>query len=92
MSYPRAGRMRVCKTGITIIDRYHLGIPCVRKAFCLLGFLSCDKPDDLVLLRGLPESRVLKEKEGYLKYVAVEPHCGPRHRCASAYAHGILSA
>ena len=49
MSYPRAGRMWVCKIGITIIDRYHLGIPCVRKAFCLLGFLSYDKPDDLVL-------------------------------------------
>ena len=44
MSYPRAGRMRVCKTGIRIIDKYHLGIPCVRKAFCLLGFLSCGSP------------------------------------------------
>ena len=49
MSYPRAGRMRVCKTGITIINRYHLGIPFVRKAFCLLGFPSCDKSDDPAL-------------------------------------------
>ena len=41
-----------------------------------------------------PEDRDLKEK-GVQKCVcpgAVEPHCGPCHGHASAYAQGILSA
>ena len=49
MSYPRAGRMRVCKTGIMIVNRDQLGIPFVREASCLLGFPSYDESDDPVL-------------------------------------------
>ena len=38
MSWPRVSYMWVCKTGITIISRDHLGIPLYAKASCLLGF------------------------------------------------------
>ena len=38
MSYPRAGCMWVCKTGITIINRDHLGIPLYAKPLASLVF------------------------------------------------------
>ena len=47
------------------------------------------------LLEEPPEDRDLKEKKGVQKCVcprAVEPHCGPCHGRASAYAQGILIA
>ena len=37
MSWPRVSCMWVCKTGITIVIRDHLGIPLYAKASCLLG-------------------------------------------------------
>ena len=41
-----------------------------------------------------PEDKDLKEKgvQSCVGPGVVEPHCGPRHGCASAYAQGILSA
>ena len=36
MSYPRAGYVWVCKTGITIINRDHLGIPLYAKPLASL--------------------------------------------------------
>ena len=82
--------MWVCKTGITIVIRDHLRIPLYAKASCPPGV-------SVLLIVGLseepPEDRDLKEK-GVRKCVcpgAVEPHCGPCHSHASAYAHGILS-
>ena len=38
MSYPWAGRMQVCETGITIINRDHLGIPLCAKPLASLVF------------------------------------------------------
>ena len=63
MSYPRAGCVQVYKTGITIIDRDHLGIPMCAKASCLLGAPSIMSPVIRSLLKGLPESGVLKREK-----------------------------
>ena len=38
MSYPRAGYVQVYKTGITIINRDHLGIPLCAKPLASLVF------------------------------------------------------
>ena len=38
MSYPEAGCMRVCKIGITIINRDHLDIPLCAKPLAFLVF------------------------------------------------------
>ena len=79
MSAPGASYRIVCETGITIINRYHLGIPFVRKAFCLLGFLSCASPTIRLFWRGCPKAVSWKIKGGLLTYVAVIPHCWLSH-------------
>ena len=94
MSYPRAGYMRVCKTGITIINRDHLGIPLCAKPLASLVFPPVMSPmimfsDGAAQKWGLERKRKLQR---YAGLVAVEPHCGPHRRLASTYAHGIFSA
>ena len=53
MSYPRARCVWVCKTGITIVNRDHLGIPLYAKPLASLFFPSRDKSDDLAIGEGL---------------------------------------
>ena len=75
MSCPRAGCMRVCKTGITIIDRDHLGIPLCAKPLASLVFPPVMSPM-VRLSKGAartwgPER---KEEKGV---------CGPRGGCSA---------
>ena len=49
MSYPRAGCVWVCKAGITIVNRDHLGIPLYAKPLASLVFPFRDEFDDQVL-------------------------------------------
>ena len=44
MSYPRAGCMRVCKTGMAIINKDHLGIPLYAKPLASLVFPLVTSP------------------------------------------------
>ena len=46
MSYPRVSCVWVCKTGIMIVNRDHLGILFYAKAFASLVFPSRDESDD----------------------------------------------
>ena len=93
MSFPRAGCMRVCKTGITIIDRDHLGIP-----LCATPLASLVVPPVMSPMVRFSEGAARKKgperkkEEGYAGFVAAELHCWLHCQLPSTYAHGILSA
>ena len=60
-----------------IIEEDHLSIPLCAKASCLLGAPYIMSPVIRSLLKGLPESGVLKkEKKRYAGLLAAEPHSG----------------
>ena len=75
MSYLGAGHVQIDKTGITIVNRFHLGISFCAQSLLPPWFSLLCKSDNPALLKRLPESSVLKDKGGLLKYVAVIPHC-----------------
>ena len=56
-----------------------------------LVYPSFERIDDQAVVRGPVERRPKKDKKEKEKYVC-EPYDGPQSSCASAYAHGILSA
>ena len=93
MSHPRAGCMQVCKTGITIINRDHLGIPLCAKPLASLVFPPVVSP---MIRRSKGAARMWgperKEEKGYGGLMAADPHYRPHSHLASTRAHGILSA
>ena len=62
MSYPRASCVWVLKMGTSIVIRDHLGIPLYILASCLLGVSVPLCVQQSYCRKGIPESKVLKEK------------------------------
>ena len=63
MSYPRAGCVWVCKTGITIVNKDHLGVPLYAKPLASLVFPSHDEFDDQVIGRALRKEEPERKKK-----------------------------
>ena len=86
--------MRVCKKGIEIISRDHLGLPLYVKAPCFLGVFH---PLTGPVIRPSKKAYVkenLKQEivEVYVCPGSVEPNYGSQASCSSVDAIGISSA
>ena len=72
MYYPGAGRVQIDKTGVTIVNRFHLGVSFCAQSLLPPWFSLLCESGNPALLKRLPQGSVLKEiKKGRGVYASM---------------------